>query len=321
MLNIEGLLQDAAGIAITGHIRPDGDCVGSCMGLYNYLKDNFPQKNVQVFLEPVGSEFSYINGVDTIRTECSDECFDVLCILDCSATDRIEPFMALYDNAKKTVCIDHHVSNDNFADVNIVKPNASSTCEVLFWLLDEQLISRNTAECIYTGIIHDTGVFKYSCTSKDTMVIAGKMMEKGIPYSEIIDNSFYKKTYVQNQLLGRALLESILFYDGLCIFSTITKKEMDFYGVTGSELGGIIEQLRLTDGVEVAIFLYETAPMVYKVSLRSKNYIDVSRIAKFFGGGGHVRAAGFSLCGKVHDIINNISAQLAPQFAEAGIKC
>ena len=95
-----------------------------------------------------------------------------------------------------------------------IEPQASSACEVLYGTMDADKISRNVAECIYSGIIHDTGVFKYSCTSKKTMEIAGEMMEKGIDYSDIIDNTFYKKTYVQNQILGRALLESVLFYDG-----------------------------------------------------------------------------------------------------------
>lgn len=147
------------------------------------------------------------------------------------------------------------------------------------------------------------------------MEIAGKMMQMGIDYSEIIDNSFYKKTYVQNQILGRALLESVLFYDGRCIFSSVTKDEMDFYGVTGKELGGIIEQLRLTDGVEVAIFLYESGDNEYKVSLRSKKDIDVSVIATSFGGGGHVRAAGFLAKGTVHDIINRIGELIEKQYA------
>ena len=107
-------------------------------------------------------------------------------------------------------------------------------------------------------------------------------MEKGIDYSDIIDNSFYTKTYIQNQILGRALLESVLFYDGKCIFSLVTQDEMNFYGVTGRELGGIVEQLRLTEGVEVAIFLYQTGEEEYKVSLRSKKVIDVSKIAMHY---------------------------------------
>ena len=146
--------------------------------------------------------------------------------------------------------------------------------------------------------------------------IAGKMMEMGIDYSDIIDNSFYKKSYIQNQILGRALLESVLFYDGKCIFSSVSIEEMNFYGVTGKELGGVIEQLRLTDGVEVAIFLYETDKNEYKVSLRSKKKIDVARIAADFGGGGHVRAAGFSAKGNVHSIVNKIGEMIEQQYNE-----
>ena len=185
---------------------------------------------------------------------------------------------------------------------------------MLYRTLEDDKISKDTAACIYTGIVHDTGVFKYSSTSAQTMLIAGKMMEKGIDYSDIIDNSFYAKTYIQNQILGRALLESVLFYDGKCIFSLVTQDEMNFYGVTGRELGGIVEQLRLTEGVEVAIFLYQTGEEEYKVSLRSKKVIDVSKIAMHYGGGGHIRAAGFTANGAVHDIINNIGARIEEQY-------
>ena len=107
-----------------------------------------------------------------------------------------------------------------------------------------------------------------------------------------------------------------MFYDGKCIFSSVTIDEMNFYGVTGKELGGIIEQLRLTDGVEVAIFLYETDENQYKVSLRSKKEIDVARIAAEFGGGGHIRAAGFSAKGKVHAIVNKIGELIEQQYNE-----
>ena len=132
--------------------------------------------------------------------------------------------------------------------------------------------------------------------------------------NDIIDNTFYKKTYVQNQILGRALLESVLFYDGKCIFTTVTMDEMEFYGVTGRELGGIVEQLRLTDGVEVAIFLYQTGEEEYKVSLRSKKKIDVAAIATQFGGGGHVRAAGYTAKGSVYQIINSIGELIEKQY-------
>lgn len=318
-MNIAEEIAGAQTVGITGHVRPDGDCVGSCMGLYNYIVDNMPEIQVSVYLEKPGDEFNYIRGTDSIKNEPDDVVHDVFFVLDCSDTDRFKPFEKCFAGSKKKICIDHHVSNAGFADKALIMPQASSTCEVLYGTLDEDKISKSVAECIYTGIIHDTGVFKYSCTSAATMTIAGKMMEKGIAYSDIIDNSFYKKSYVQNQVLGRALLESVLFYNGKCIFSAVTKKIMDFYGVDGKALGGIIEQLRLTDGVEVAIFLYETGVNEFKVSMRSKNYVDVSRIAMYFGGGGHVRAAGCTMQGTIHDIINNIGAQLEIQMGKSDL--
>lgn len=311
---LSDILKDVKSVGITGHIRPDGDCTGSVLALYNYIVENMPETDVDLYLEQPGSEFYYLKNIDKIKNTPEDKKYDVFFVLDCSSLDRIEPFISCFNNASKTVCIDHHVSNTGFTDLSKIEPQASSACEVLYGTMDTDKISRNVAECIYTGIIHDTGVFKYSCTSKKTMEIAGEMMEKGIDYSDIIDNTFYKKTYVQNQILGRALLESVLFYDGKCIFTTVTIDEMEFYGVTGRELGGIVEQLRLTDGVEVAIFLYQTGEEEYKVSLRSKKKIDVAAIATQFGGGGHVRAAGYTAKGSVYQIINSIGELIEKQY-------
>lgn len=311
---LSDILKDVKSVGITGHIRPDGDCTGSVLALYNYIVENMPETDVDLYLEQPGSEFYYLKNIDKIKNTPEDKKYDVFFVLDCSSLDRIEPFISCFNNASKTVCIDHHVSNTGFTDLSKIEPQASSACEVLYGTMDADKISRNVAECIYTGIIHDTGVFKYSCTSKKTMEIAGEMMEKGIDYSDIIDNTFYKKTYVQNQILGRALLESVLFYDGKCIFTTVTMDEMEFYGVTGRELGGIVEQLRLTDDVEVAIFLYQTGEEEYKVSLRSKKKIDVAAIATQFGGGGHVRAAGYTAKGSVYQIINSIGELIEKQY-------
>ena len=224
--------------------------------------------------------------------------------------------MVYLDTAKTSICIDHHITNQGYAAANFVKADASATCELLYDFLDEEKISKEVAECIYTGILHDTNVFKNSNTTERTMQVAGAMMAKGINFSRIIDESFYKKTYVQNQIMGRAVLESVLFLDGKCIFSVVRKQDMDFYGVEASDLDGIVDQLRVTDGVEVAIFLHETENHVYKVSMRSNNFVNVSKVASYFGGGGHVRAAGCTMSGSVHDVINNLSAQIDKQIKE-----
>lgn len=308
-------IESVNSIAIAGHTRPDGDCVGSCMGLYNYLKENYPTKDVAVYLEDTGSGFAYINRIDeAIDIDDEEKQVDLFILLDTSDLSRIGVANKLFENAKSTICIDHHISNPGLAMENIIVSNASSAAEVLFDLLDEDKISKETAEAIYTGIIHDSGVFKYASTSEHTMNIAGKLMSKGIDFQTIIDDGFYAKTYAQNQILGSALLESVRFFDGKCIFSVVTEREMEFFGVTNKDLGGIVEQMRLTEGVECAIFLYEVEPLTYKVSLRSKKYLDVNKVAGYFGGGGHVRAAGCICEGTAYDVINNLAERIELEF-------
>lgn len=312
---LEAILKDVKNVAILGHVRPDGDCAGSCLAVYNYLEENYPEIDAVVYLEKPSVKFAYLKNIDRIVSDFgTDQSYDLCICLDSSDTLRFGEAVKYLNAAKKSLCVDHHITNTGYGTENVVKGEASSTCEVLFGLLDENKISKAVAECIYTGIIHDTGVFKYDCTSAKTMEIAGKMMEKGINYSSIIDDSFYRKTYIQNQILGRALLESITFHDGRCIFSAISKKDMDFYGVGSGDMDGIIDQLRITEGVECAIFMYETACREYKVSLRSTTDLDVSKIAFYFGGGGHKKAAGCTMTGSIHDVINNLSDQISKQL-------
>lgn len=300
---------------MAGHINPDGDCVGSCMGLYTYLRHQFKDIEVDLYMEPISDKFKFLKYTDEIKNEYQgDKVYDLFISLDSSDVDRLGNFRPYFDSAKRTMCIDHHISNTAFAGDNVVYTKASSASEVVYGLLDEDKVDYDVACALYLGIVHDSGVFKYSNTSAQTMCIAGKLMEKGIPFTQIIDNTFYTKTYVQNQILGRALLESVMFYDGKCIFSVVKKDEFEFYNITNKDLDGIVEQLRITKGVECAIFLYEIEKLEYKVSLRSNEIVDVSAIATHFGGGGHVRAAGFNMKGNVYDVINNISEQIELQL-------
>ncbi|MGN1377658.1 MAG: bifunctional oligoribonuclease/PAP phosphatase NrnA [Dorea sp.] len=310
------MLMGAGSVAIGGHARPDGDCVGSCLGLYQYIRENCKDKRVDVYLEEIPESFQFIEAAKEIRHEIPEEqtVYDLFICLDCGDKDRLEFSVPLFDAAKHTLCVDHHISNRGFAEENYVVPDASSTSELICRLLEEDKISLETASSLYLGIVHDTGVFQYSCTSPETMRIAAGLLEKGVDGPKIIQDTFYEKTYAQNQILGRALLESIVFMDGACIASYVKKNVMEFYGVTPKDLEGIVSQLRVTKGVEVAIFMYEQKANIYKVSLRSKDKIDVSRIAQYFGGGGHRKAAGFTMHGSPHDVLNNLSEQIELQM-------
>ena len=312
---LANILEGKTRAAISGHVRPDGDCIGSCLGLYLYLKEQYPHIRTDVYLEEIPGAYRMIKGTDEVKSQIPEgEVYDVFFCLDCGDKERLGFSAPLFEAAKETVCIDHHVSNEAFADQNHIVPDASSTSELVFTLLDKEKISKEAAEALYMGIVHDTGVFQYSCTSPETMEIAAELMRKGINGSEIIDKTYYEKTYVQNQILGRALLESMLIMDKRCIVSVIRQRSMEFFQAQPTDLEGIVSQLRQTKDVEVAIFLHEVEPQKYKVSLRSKNKVDVSVIAKHFGGGGHVRAAGVTMKGSSHDVINNITARIALQL-------
>lgn len=317
MFDLKAQLQDAKTVGITGHVRPDGDCVGSCLGLGLYLKEYFPQLKTRVYLESFSDAFRFLKGSEEMVSDCSeDEEYDVFFALDCGDLARLGNAAKYFRSAKKTICIDHHISNISFADINYIEPDASSTSELVYTLLEEEKVTKEMAEAIYMGIVHDTGVFQYSCTSSRTMNIAGKLMDTGIDFSRIVENTYYIKNYVQQQILGRALLESIMILDKRVIFSVIRQKDMKFYGVEPKDLDGIVQQLRNTRGVEAAIFLYEVGPQQFRVSMRSADKIDVSRIAGYFGGGGHVKAAGCTMQGTVYDVVNNLVGHMYRQLKE-----
>jgi len=312
MTNLDDFLKEAETVAIAGHIRPDGDCVGSCLATYNYIKTYYPKIEVDLYLEPIPNIFKFLNRSEEIINDCSsDREYDLFIAQDCGDEGRLGEAVKYFHSAKKTVCIDHHISNRSFAMENYIFPEASSASELVFELIPKERLTKEIAECIYTGIIHDTGVFQYSCTSEKTMGAAGTLMSLGIDFSKIVDKTFFTKTYNQNRIMGLALIKSRLHLDGKCISSVITLAEMEEYDVLPKHLDGIVSQLRVTKDVEAAVFLYETEPGKYKVSTRSASYVDVSQIAVKYGGGGHRRAAGFSVEGDAEKLIETIVQDVA----------
>ncbi|MGN0152219.1 MAG: bifunctional oligoribonuclease/PAP phosphatase NrnA [Wujia sp.] len=307
-------IERAASIAILGHIRPDGDCVGSCLGLYNYITDNYSEKKVVVYLQPVSDKFCFLRGADMIRNIPDHESYELAVSLDCGDTDRHGEFAPIYADACHKLCLDHHRSNEGFGDLCICDPDASSTCEILYRQLDPDKIGRECAEAIYLGIVHDTGVFKYPCTTEETMRIAGQMISKGARSQYVIDETFYKVNYNQNRLTGSALLQARLDLNGKVISTCVTKEMFELYHANKDDTDGIVDKLRVTDGIEVAVFIYQLDDDIYKFSLRSVSYVDVSRIAVSFGGGGHIRAAGFEAAGDYRKNLGRILEMIEDQL-------
>ena len=307
MINLDSILREKNSVGIAGHVRPDGDCVGSTLAMYNYIRKYFPNIDVKLYLEPIPNIFKFLKNSENICNDCVEENqFDLFISLDCGDTGRLGTAAKYFEGAKETLCIDHHISNCAFADNNYIEPHASSTCELIFELIGKDKIDKEIAESLYTGMVHDTGVFQYSCTSAKTMAIAGILMDKGIDYPKIVDDTFYTKTFNQNKILGFALLQSQLYLDGKCILSVVTKKDMEKYDVLPKHLDGIVNQLRVTKGVTLAVFMYENEDGSFKVSTRANDSFDAADLAVHFGGGGHVKAAGFTLYGTVQENVETV---------------
>lgn len=314
MKSFDEVLRGASRAAIVGHVSPDGDCVGSCLGLYEYIRVNYPVQ-IDVFLDPFSDSLQFLTGTKVINPEVgSDVTYDILFALDCADRERIGAGKELLGRADRLICIDHHISNPGYGDINVIVPDASSACEVVYSLMDESKITAETAVCLYTGIVHDTGVFQYSNVSPLTMSRVSHLMSFGFDFSSIIMSSFYEKPFSHQKLMGQALKKSRITSDGNGVWSFVTLEEMKEAESSVMETEGIVEQLRNTKGIDYSVFLYEKEPGVYKVSFRSKGKTDVSRAAAAFGGGGHTRASGCSFSGKTPDeIMEAITKEIAGQ--------
>lgn len=315
-LNILKECEGAGRIGISGHVRPDGDCVGACLALWQYLIKRFPEAYVRVFLEKPAAIFGELKGFGEIDSEYGEEDpFDVFIVLDSSA-DRIGGAEKYFRAARKTINIDHHISNQGCGQINWVEPEVGSTSELIYDLVEEGGMDKELATAIYVGMIHDTGVFQYSNTRPETLEKAARLISYGFDFPRLVRETFYQKSYVQAQIMGRALMESVRFMEGRCIVSVIERKTMEFYQVEPKDLDGIVNQLLNIEGIDCAIFMYQTGVLEYKVSLRSNEKVDVSRVAGYFGGGGHMRAAGCTLQGTFHDCVNNLSLQIEKSMGQ-----
>ncbi len=303
-------IEKAKTIAIMGHVRPDGDCVGSTLALYNYIAEAYPEKKVQLYLEPFKEAFLFLARAKEALHSPGEEVPDLAISLDNADVHRIGVAGDVFARSRHSLCIDHHISNTGFAMENIIEPDRSSTAELLYTLLDQDKMTKDVAECLYLGIIHDTGVLKFSNTTSQTLEIVAKLLKYGFDFSTIIQDTYYARTYTQTLAYADALLKSRLALEDQVIYTVMTAKDMEKWHVRPMDLDGVVDGLRDVSEVEGAIFLYESGNNQFKVSMRSKKKMNVSKIAQVFGGGGHVRAAGCTLEGTSDEILSKILSEM-----------
>lgn len=286
-------IKKAESIVILNHVNMDGDAVGSAFSFARTISDM--GKKVTVALEETPP--SFLEEFCDEYVLDSDEIFDLAIALDCGDELRMGNRIGIFKNAKRTACIDHHISNRGFADVNYIKPEASSTSEIIYELIMKLTgkISKRQAEQLYAGIITDTGGFKFSNTTPESFEYSARLLKCGADINKVCIEIYESESLEKMKLKSRALDSLRLYADGKISSVTITKKDFEETGALVSDCEGFSDIGRGIYGVEAAFCI--TVKNSCKVSLRSKHYVDVSLVAAKFGGGGHARASGFTLPG------------------------
>lgn len=312
-------LIQAQRILLFPHVNMDGDTFGSCVALCLALRNQGKECQILAEEEPP-AYLSFLDGDYTVTGPGSMTEPDLCIALDCSDAGRLAGRRDAFVAGKETWSLDHHVTNQYFAQNNIVKTEAAATAEIVYELirlLPIQL-SKEIAEAIYTAIATDTGSFQYSNTTSKTHLIAAELFEVGIDHNQIsiqvYQNARYEKFLIASLIYGT--MERIC--DGKVALASVTQEMLRQTGASMEETEGIIESLRSIQGVEVAIFLKEYEKKMIKVSLRSKSYADVAVISAAYGGGGHVRAAGFSIDKPLQEVKELILLEACRQVKALG---
>ena len=321
-MEILELVKNCTRIGLTGHENPDGDCIGACCGLALYLRKVLPEAVVDIYLEPPAeSLIRNIPGADTIIYEVTgnEEKYDAFIVLD-SAPSRVGKPLELYNRAGLKINIDHHRTNPGAGDTECyIDGKASSACELVYNVIDREEIDARIAQALYVGIVTDTGVFQYSNTSESTMRAAGSLMSYGFDHTAVIREVFFERTPKQARVLGTALIKAEPILNGKLILCCFDKKTMNELGAERKDLDGISAQLLLTEGADCSVFFHENEPGIWRASMRSLHVTDVSSIAAKHEGGGHLRAAGFTIRTDIHTAIKDITDDIAQQLRRAHV--
>lgn len=285
-------IKKANKIVILTHETPDGDAVGSCLGLKLALEKI--GKYSDIIMTNYARTFEFLPRVSEIETESDIKNYDLAISLDCANFKRLDN-REYFENAKKTIVIDHHGSNNMYGDLNYVNPVAPACSEIILAILSyyEIEVDVEIGTCLLTGIITDTGGFQYTATTADTFEYAAELLRKGVDIADICKRTLQTKTKANFELQKRVMDRMEILENGKVAFSYIDQKDMDEVKAEEGDHEGLVNIGRNIEGVEVSIFIRQKDnENAYKVSLRSGSYVNVSDVCLMFGGGGHPRAAG-----------------------------
>lgn len=315
MKDIINYIKSEQKFLITSHASPDGDNVGSCIGMIKFLEklgkeayyvldDSFPQ-NLS-FLYKDHKIYESIEIMELIKNQDYG-----LIALDCGDIKRLQIESELIENASKICNIDHHKSNNSFGDYNYVIDDASSTCELVYNLIcemDEDSIDEEIGLALYTGLVTDTGNFMFESANASSFIMASKLLEKGVDKQKIIRSIYQSNSFDYLKLTAEVIMT--LEKEKHFSYMILEDQILDKYGVDYNDTEGLVNHALNIDGIEVGVLFKERSEDIVKVSFRSKQWANVNEIAKSFNGGGHERAAGCTINKPLPEAVQSVLKKL-----------
>ncbi len=305
---IAEILDKTDRVLLCGHIFPDGDCIGSVAALGLMLK-KMGKKVIMASPDPVPENLWFLPGIaDFSIKDTLDNKFDAMVVLDCAEAERIGWYSRYLDKVDNVICIDHHLNSKGFKGYNYIDPKASATGEIIFDLI--QLmghgLTKEMAQCLYTAIVTDTGSFRYEKTTAETLRKAAVLMDTGIDTAMINTKLFEEIPLPAIRILGEALNNLKISPCGKVAWMVVDRFLLNKYSAKTEHTDGLVNKVRSIMGVEVSIFFKEIEQDKFKISFRSKGQVNVDKLAAKFGGGGHARASGSTVAGRLQDIVESV---------------
>ncbi len=305
------LLRAGQRILISSHINPDGDAIGSALALARALRQQ--GKEVTVALQDTPpTMYRFLPDIERVQRPPIERSFDLVCVVDCENPGRVgRELEPLVRTANPLLVIDHHLSNQGFGTVEIRDPLAAATGEIIALLLEfaDWPVDPAIAQQLMTAIIIDTGSFRYSNVTPRTLRVAADLLERGAHISEIIRYLYEDLPLSALKLLGIALRNLQITEDGKVVYSWLSQKDFSEAQATEDDTEGIARHLLTVANSEIALLFRETPSGTIRVSLRSREGVDVNRIARTFGGGGHSQASGCTLKVPLESAVEKVVAE------------
>lgn len=303
-MTLDEILEEiklAKNIIILTHESPDGDAIGSSLAMKLALEEL--GKKADVIVPEIPRLYKFLPAIDQVKKESDIKKYELAISVDCADLKRIAG-KEYFENAKKTIVIDHHGSNNMYGDLNYVNPVSPACCEILACIFDyfQIDITKEIGTCIMTGIITDTGGFRHQGINPETFEFTAELIRKGINIPDIYKRTLRTKTKSNFLLTQRVMNRMEILEDGKVTFTYITLKDKEEVDAETGDTEGLVDIGRDIEGVEVSILIKEKEENLYKISMRSGDYVNVSDVCLMFGGGGHQRAAGATVQGTLEQV-------------------